>query len=331
MYALHFTDMLKWTVNSKRGEGQAPPRVSPDNTGRHRRRSLGGPPCRRKIKHHHRPRRSMQDKENRNSIGCTPCFPNKEGLNIRNTVLQDVSNITPKSLTPATPKSLGSTPLRRRTRSGRRSRSGSKDNYLINKATPKAAPQIASQSMVKKRRILLDSDIYVDDNFKDEEVTSQPLENNLSRRVCIEKKQVLKSAIKSKIHAPSLPTFEIEYSPCENTSSVHNNSSITTLPVIGTGIFIKNPLYFNQAELKKTKTELVENFGAMLQKMSPMSALRQNGCKERTKICSEVSPLARKLASFCFNKLNGATVNEENKSKIPFDYFFRLLIFYTSI
>lgn len=369
--------MLKWAVNSKRAEGQVPSRLSLESSGAletGRRRSLAAPPQGRR-----RNRRSLHniDKENLDFIGCTPAFTHKElyafrKLEYTSGALKDVSNLTPNSTTPNSPRI--STP-NRRSNGYAESAFGLESRFTITPTNCTSLSIMPSQPFLKKRRILLDKEIYVDcadivnevvkidDNFKSaktnlvqnvSENATRPnsghgldnnniqkkedlkpnLENqtaNLSKpkqhsqRLCIEKPLANTDTNFSTINATSLQTFEIEYSPCAF-SSVHNNNSnksnigngrdrascLSTLPVMGSRMFINNPLYFNIDNSaidgnipanKKSKVDFIDNFSAMMNKLSPLSALRQNGSKDRVKMCSEVSPLARKMASLCFNRL----------------------------
>lgn len=380
--------MLKWAVNSKRAEGQVPSRLSLESSGAletGRRRSLAAPPQGRR-----RNRRSLHnvDKENLDFIGCTPAFSHKElyafrKLEYTSGALKDVSNLTPNSATPNSPRI--STP-NRRSNGYVESAFGLESRFTITPTNCLPHSIVHSQPFLKKRRILLDKEIYVDcadiinevvkidDNFKSaktnlvrnlsENVSSvnsgdvidnsnvqkkqdlkseDNLENqtvNLSKpkqhlqRLCIEKPLANAGINFSTINATSLQTFEIEYSPCAFSAVNNNNkksiigngrdpaSCLSTLPVMGSRMFINNPLYFNMDNTagdenipasKRSKVDFADNFSAMMNKLSPLSALRQNGSKDRAKICSEVSPLARKMASLCFNRMRANPLSPEDE------------------
>lgn len=317
--------MLKWAVSSKRaGEPQQPSRLSLDSGGITkpkvpRRRSLGGPSCRRRS----HVRRALQDKENVNYMaGCTPCFPSKDLLSaIRkfDSPLKDVSNLTPN--TPNTPKDM-------RAKSTPKNKIFTEKSPAIkvldesalsptNNTTPISCisnrPNIAHQ-FIKKRRILLDQPPPEAGERKT--VDDAP-------KICIEKLMHSKD-IKSTIYASTVPSFEIEYSPC-NVRSNEDTVCLSTLPLIGSRVFIKNPLYFNADDLPQVghalpakKPKIEDNFSMLLNKLSPMSALRFNGHKP--KVCSEVSPLAKRLASLCFNKMSALSPEDEKvKYSVPKD------------
>lgn len=379
--------MLKWAVNSKRAEGQVPSRLSLESSGAletGRRRSLAAPPQGRR-----RNRRSLHniDKENLDFIGCTPAFSHKElyafrKLEYTSGALKDVSNLTPNSATPNSPRIL--TP-NRRSNGYVESAFGLESRFTITPTNCLPHSIVPSQPFLKKRRILLDKEIYVDsadivnevvkidDNIKSvktnivknlsENVSSpnsgdvldnnnvqikqilksnENLENQTAnlikpkqnlQRICIEKPLANSGKNFNTINATSLQTFEIEYSPCAF-SSINNNkksnigngrdpaSCLSTLPVMGSRMFINNPLYFNMDNAatdgiipatKRSKVDFVDNFSAIMNKLSPLSALRQNGNKDRIKLCSEVSPLARKMASLCFNRMQANPLSPEDE------------------